>query len=122
MFWNLIIRSIIETYLELQVVLLIKTYAINANSWYEVAGSIYAILALTVLTIFSLLVPLFLHCKRDVLSTPDFTSKYGSLVQDLRTNVPASRFYYTLFMLRRQIFTVLIVFVASFPWAQILVT
>ena len=101
---------------------MIKMYVINADSWFEVAGSIFAITALTLLTFFYVLLPLFLHCKKDVLNEPDFISKYGTLMQDLKTNEKAVRFYYAMFMFRRQIFAILIVFMIEFPWAQIMVT
>ena len=121
-FWNFILRTALETFLEFSLVIMIKMYAINAESWFELAGSIFAITVLTLLTLFYVLLPLFLHCKKDVLDEPDFISKYGTLMQDLKTNEKAARFYYAMFMFRRQIFSVLIVFMTKFPWAQTMVT
>ena len=117
MFWNFVIRSTLEKYLEMSLLLMIKMYAINLENWFEVTGSMFSIVVLTLMTLFNLLVPIFLHCKRSAFKEPEFISKYGSLVADLRVNELAARLYYMMFMLRRQIFTLLIVYVAKRPWA-----
>lgn len=117
MFWNFVIRLTLEKYLEMSMLLMIKMYAINLESWFEVTGSMFSIVLLTLMTLFNLLVPVFLHCKKSVFKEPEFISKYGSLVADLKVNELAARLYYMMFMLRRQIFTVLIVYVAKRPWA-----
>ena len=95
--------------------MMIKMYAINDNSWFEAAGSSTAIASIGIMTLFCLLTPVFLHCKKSQFKDPAFTAKYGSLVQDMRTDKVSSRFYYLFFMARRLIFTVLIVFVAQRP-------
>ena len=122
LFWNFIIRTVLETFLEVTLVLMIKMYAINADSWFEAAGSIFAITILALLTLFYVLLPLFLHCKKKVLKRRVFRSKYGTLIQDLKTNEKAAHFYLTMFMFRRQMLAIVIVFLAKYPWAQIIVT
>lgn len=85
-FWNTIIRTLLETYLEMALANLIKMYAINDSSWFELLGSSYSIFILFVLSTFIFIVPILLYKKRNQLKTQDFTSKYGALMQELRTN------------------------------------
>ena len=79
-FWNFIIRTLLETYLEVAIVNMIKIYAINDQSWFETSGSAYCLFILAVLTLFCLFTPVFLHCKRNDFKKPEFIGKYGSLV------------------------------------------
>ena len=118
-FWNLIIRTVLETYLEVSLVNMIKMYAINDESWFETAGSTYSISILAGMTLFCLLTPVFLIKKQAQFKNGNFISKYGALTQDMKTREKSVLFYHTFFMTRRLCFSVLIVYLAKRPWAQI---
>lgn len=121
-FWNFVIRTILETYLEMSLNNMIKLYALNTETWFETLGSGFSIAILGVMAVFPIFAPIFLKKKRDVLKEPEFISKYGALMQDLRTNSRPIHYYQTFFMLRRLIFAMMIVFASRYPWAQIQVT
>ena len=120
-FWNFIIRSTMETYLELCLVNMIRMYAINFSSWYEVFGSSYAILILTLLTLFSLLSPVFLLRRRDEFELNDetFIKKFGSLAQELNSEKQSAKFYAMCFMLRRLCLASILVYLPKHPLAQV---
>ena len=120
-YWNFIIRSTMETYLGLCLVNMIRMFAINFSSWYEVIGSSYAILILTLLTLFGLLSPVFLFRRRDELELNDLTfiKKFGSLVQELNPEKHSAKFYATCFMLRRLCLASIIIYLPKHPFAQV---
>lgn len=111
-FWNFIIRTMMETYLELVIANMIKMHAVKFQTWFETVGSTIAIVALAILTIFGLTTPIFLYCKRDALKKPEFIAKYGSLTIDLKMTTMLHRFYVFFFTVRRLIFAAMIVFFA----------
>ena len=92
-------------------------HAMNASTWYEIIGSIFAILMLSLMTYFCIMTPVLLFKKKDVLKDPVFIAKYGSLMQDMNTEDSGVRYYYMAFMIRRLIFSSLIVFMVHRPWA-----
>ena len=80
-FWNFIIRTMLETYLESALTNMIKMYAIDTDSWIDASSSIYSVVTLGLMTLFCLLTPVFLFKKSiETLKDPDFIAKYGSLI------------------------------------------
>lgn len=78
------IRSTLETFLEVSIVNLIKLYALDFSTWFEVIGSTFTLASLTAFVLFIILTPVCLTVKCKDLTDDDFVSKYGSLVQDMK--------------------------------------
>lgn len=97
-FFNIMLRTVFETQLEVTIKNMIKLLMLNEESTYEKVESSVAIGTLSALFLLAVTIPCFLNCKKDVLETKQFDTKYGSLMQDLRKRSRPSRFYYTLFM------------------------
>jgi len=105
--------------LEVSIKNMIKMYILSNQSTYEWIDSTTAIGTLCVFILFALLVPVFLTCKRNELSKPEFAAKYGSLTEQLNTKKVSIRFYYSLFAARRIILSAMIVFLTQWPFAQV---
>ena len=118
-FWNFIIRTVLEMYLELSLKMGIKLYSLNYSNWFETTNSMTSVISLVLLCLFGLLTPVFLTCKKNQLNSDAFKQKYSSLTHEMRLNSLATRFYFMFFMMRRIALTALIIFLPSKPWAQI---
>lgn len=94
-FWNFILRFVLEAYLEISLANLIKLHAISDKTWFEAATSTYSISVLALMALFCLLTPVFLHKKADQLEEPEFVSKYGALTLDMKTKLTATKFFQT---------------------------
>lgn len=116
LFFNFFLRTAFETFLETTLVYMIKFHDIGFSSGMDATSSSVAIASLAALILFSISLPVFLTCKKDQLRTPGFITKYGSLVKDLRDENFSTRFFYTLFTLRRLMVAALIVFMMDRPW------
>ena len=117
LFFNFFLRTSFEIYLEVTLVYMIKMHDPSFDSDYETFNTSLSIASLSGLFLFSLLIPIFLTCKKDQFKTPGFIIKYGSLIQDMRAENVSTRFFYMLFTLRRLIVAALIVFMADKSWA-----
>ena len=71
-FWNFIIRSTLETFLELCLTNMIKMFVLDYSTWYEIFGTCWAITVLVLLALFSFTTPLFLYNKRNRLDESAF--------------------------------------------------
>ena len=116
--WNMVLRVLIETCMENSVVNMIRMHSINTKTWFESVTTSLAFAWLIVLGLFGILVPLFLYKKRNSLNTKEFTKKYGSLTENLKTKSYMARFFYTFYVLRRMIVALVLVFLVPYPWSQ----
>ena len=80
----MIIRFTLEVYLEICLANMIKLYAINDKSWFELTGSTYSIIALSLMVIFCIATPIFLYKKSCEFDDQEFIGKFGALIQDMR--------------------------------------
>ena len=119
LFFNFFIRTAFETLLETSVICMIKLHVIDYGSGYETVNSTLALVSVGGLTLFCLVIPIFLTCKSDQFETPEFIAKYGALIQDLRHTNVSTRFFYMFFMARRLSLAALIVFLTKRSYAQI---
>lgn len=120
-FFNFIIRTMLETFLEMAIINMIRMYAVDSSNWYEALGSVIAVGILAICMIFSLLVPVFLYFKRNHLNDESFIAKFGSLTENMNTSSISMRFYFLAFTLRRLLFAALIIYSVKKPWAQIMI-
>ena len=116
--WNMVLRVLIETCMENSVVNMIRMHSINTKTWFESATTALAFTWLIVLGLFGILVPVFLYKKRNSLTSKEFTKKYGSLTENLKTKSSLARFFYTFYVLRRMLVAVVLVFLVPYPWSQ----
>ena len=78
----------------------------------------YALTQLVFTFLFALVIPLFLFCKRKVLATEAFKTRYGALTDRMNSSNSSIRYYQMLFLLRRLAFSAIIVLLPRWPWSQ----
>ena len=78
-FWNFIIRTVLEMYLELAIKMAIKVYSLHYTNWFETTNSVTSIVSLSLMGAFAVLTPVFLTCKKDQLKSEAFKAKFSSL-------------------------------------------
>ena len=81
--WNYFIRTLLETAIESSMNAFIRMYFIDTSTWWESLSTSYAFLQLSILTLFGLIVPLFLYKKQSVLTTKAFITRYGALTDQM---------------------------------------
>ena len=64
-FFNFFIRTALETILETAVIYMIKIHDLSSRSSYDTLNTVLALTFLSFLTIFVIILPIFLTCKRD---------------------------------------------------------
>ena len=119
LFWNFFIRMLLESYLELAMNNWIRILVRDNSTWWESASTYFAFTLLSFMTLAGLLTPLFIHCKKSQLKTESFISKYGALTDQLRVEMPSTKYYQMFFMLRRLTFAMIVIFMPKTPWAQV---
>ena len=117
-FWNMILRVLIETCMEQSVTNLIRMYSINDETWFETSTSTLAIGWLSVLGLLSIIIPVLLTKNKSKVDSVEFKAKYGSIMQGLNMKKPMSRYVYTFYILRRILIGAILVFTVRYPWSQ----
>ena len=76
----MLLRTALETQLEVSVKNMIKLLIVNAESTYEIIESIIAYGSVVCLAAFALCITCFLNKNKDRLETRQFMEKFGSLI------------------------------------------
>jgi len=92
-FWNTIIRSTLETSIEVAIASMVKTYAMNTDTAFEVFSSVFTIYQIALISGLAVGIPIFLHCKRKELKRKQFVAKYGSLTLNMKKRDFAPKLY-----------------------------
>ena len=93
LFWNFFIRSMLETVIECSLNSFIRLYFVDFSSWWETMSTSYAFTQLVFTFLYSLVLPLFLFCKRKVIATEAFKTRYGALTDQMNTSNSSIRYY-----------------------------
>ena len=126
LFWSVPLRFIFEAYLELVICV---TIGLMNLTW---ASDNFSIQYCTVFTVCFALVVLFMptftllfyYNKIDSVEEHEFKTKYGTLYDGLQLDLEEDKrksalFYPFLFIVRRLIFMITVIFMAHFTWSQI---
>ena len=119
MYWNLYLRFFLETFLEFSIVSLIRLRFIKATSLVETTLSLYGLLILIMMTAYMVCVLPFLRKNHDLISTEEFKDRFGTLTLGLQTRDESALYYPFVFMLRRFVFSIMVVFLSSTNYFQI---
>ena len=108
----------LEEYLTITIVVLIKLYALDFSNWFEVLSSVLAIV-LGVLVIFApFWIWHFLYKHHVRMKEKKFVVKYGSLVDGLTHRKKTALLYGVIFILRRIFMALFIIVIPSLNWLQ----
>ena len=119
LFWNFYITMILETLLEVSFSSTIRfCHFMNKETWWQAANSAFAVIYLTLMLIFAILIPIFLHKNLQKLDTMTFNEKFGALIDMMNTKSKLARIYQFNFLIRRLSFVFIFVALTSYPGAQ----
>jgi len=130
MFWNRAIRFFLEGYIDFAVVSLVQFYDMKSKqestdgTWFYFGDWIASVLAI-VLAVMVFAAPFVLHRfisqnKEHFLNSRAFNRKYGVIVEETNyRNDQSSMRHMEAFLIRRLIFTLIVVFLIKMPFFQI---
>jgi len=115
MYWNTIIRFVLEGYIELGLSSLLHYTILNWSKWSEVMASCIAMLFLGVVFSFPLISFLIIAFNRHSLVNHSFEHTYGAFYEGLNPNLPNRCFVTVWFCIRRSALCLTIVYLADYP-------
>ena len=120
-FWNTIIRTILESSLGLLLGSMIKTSLLSTDGALQIFYSILTIAFIALIVVLAVTIPIFLYFKNNVLEEKAFIEKYGTLTMNMHRRDYGHKLYYTFFLSRRLILATLITYCKNLPNVQIMV-
>ena len=120
-FWNTIIRTILESSLGLLLGSMIKTGLLSTDGALQIFYSILTIAQIALIVVLAVTIPIFLYFKNNVLEEKAFIEKYGTLTMNMHRRDYGHKLYYTFFLSRRLILAALITYCSDLPNVQIMV-
>ena len=118
-YWNLYLRFFLEAFLELSIVSLLRLRFIKATTLTETILSIYAVFILVMLSGYMGGIVPFLRYKHELIDTDYFKDRFGALTLGLQQRDKSAMLYPFVFMLRRFIFSTMVVFLSFANYFQI---
>ena len=118
-YWNLYLRYLIEVFLELTLSSLIRLQSFDFKTVVDSILTSYAAILLIILVFYAVQAAVFLRTNHTIIRQENFTHKYGALVQGLQYREKTAMFYPTVFMIRRGIFALTIVYLSKLNFFQI---
>lgn len=116
-FWNTILRSILEKSIEIAIACAIRMYSPDMEGWKEASSTIFAGAQLVLLIVMAIGLPFYLHYNRKIVKRTKFKKKCGSVMLNLKTRGFGPKLFYFFFISRRLLLATLIVFSEHMPWA-----
>jgi len=120
-FWNTIIRAVLESSLGILLGSMIKTGLLSTDGALQIFYSILTIAQITLIVVLAITIPIFLYFKNNVLEEKAFIDKYGTLIMNMHRRDYGHKLYYTFFLARRLILAALIIYCIELPNVQIMV-
>ena len=118
-YWNLYLRYLMEVFLELALSSLIRIQSFDFKTVADSVLTFYAMILLLILVFYAVQTALFLRKNHANIRLQNFKNKYGALVQGLQYREKTAMFYPTVFMVRRGIFALTIVYLSKLNVFQI---
>ena len=118
-YWNIYLRFLIESYLELSISCLIRIQAFKFTTITDSTLTVFSFVLFSVLISFMISTPLFLRSKHQMIRQKEFKDKYGSLSLGLQHREKAALFYPFVFMIRRMIYSMVIILLVRQNYFQI---
>ena len=119
LFFNSIIRSFLEAYLKFSISTMIALDSISFNSKEGIINGSMALGLGLIVSLTPLLVYLFLKKYHKNLQEADFKPRFETLYLNVNTEIHNSILMMTLFIIRRLIFAMNIVFLNGYPVCQL---
>ena len=118
---SIILRTLLETALELQINAYLNIKHVNASvNKYDWGSLALAMLYSIIITLMPFWIFFKLLLNRSKLQSERFNEKYGTLYGSFHNNI-GCYLYYPLFLIRRQIFAVLLIFLYEDPDYQCMI-
>ena len=128
LFWSTALRFVFESYLELVICVTIGMLNISweSENFSTQYCAIFTVIFMIVVFFMPLFTLIFYYWKIDSLEEEEFKRKYGTLYDGLQLDMDKDKrkealMYPFLFIIRRLVFMVTVIFMAHFTWSQIAV-
>ena len=128
LFWSTALRFVFESYLELVICVTIGMLNISweSDNFSTQYCTIFTVIFMIVVFFMPLFTLIFYYWKIDSLEEEEFKIKYGTLYDGLQLDMEKDKrkealIYPFLFIIRRLVFMVTVIFMAHFTWSQIAV-
>jgi hypothetical protein len=116
-FWNLILRNFLEGYMEYAISSLINIYKLEWDSGTHKFSSIFSIIIFAWIFLLPFLVWFILWRNFEKLEKKESVISFGSIYMELRVGSKNALLYNVFFMLRRLLFTIVILVFKNWPFA-----
>ena len=120
--FGFILRYIIEGYLELAVLCFLNMKCIIWDNTFNRFTSILAITILAIVILFPFLMPSLLYMNRENFDKKPFKKRFRTLYEDLKREHNMIFIYQFLFLIRRLIFSLTLIFITGSGTAQLAFT
>ena len=118
-YYNIYLRFILEAYLELSLVSLLRIKVFNFGTVGDTVLTVLSLLIFTLLTIIIVITMFGLRSNHSKIKETNFINKYGALVLGLSTREISAMYFPSVFMLNRLIYALIIVMLSDQSYFQI---
>ena len=117
--YNMVIRFIIEGYYEFAISVFLNIQVLRYNMLGDSLNAFFTIGFIFIVSVFPGFAVIFLLANKRNLHKEAFEFKFGSFYESLKTKENWSLMFIPLFLFRRLILAIVLVFCAEFPFLQI---
>lgn len=118
-FWNAILRTSLEISLDTVIACMIHYYSFSFEDVGAGTPTVVSLLIMAYFTGLMLWIPCFLRRQDEkTLDSDEFKSKFGSISELYKAELPAARLFNSIFLGRRIILAALLVYAKAYPFMQ----